>query len=458
MSSLSALSPLDGRYQGKTEALRAYFSESALMKYRVKVEVEWFVFLCNQAKLVNTEEISEADAQTLRNLYLNFDEKSAETVKDTEKTTNHDVKAIEYFIKDNLPAQLANLKEFIHFGCTSEDINNLSYALMIKDAGNELLLPTMHELVGTLFELAKQHKSAAMLSRTHGQPASPTTMGKELINVVARLERQYSQLDKCKVMGKINGAVGNFNAHVAAYPDVNWKQLSVDFVEGVLGLEQQSYTTQIEPHDYMAEIFHNMMRFNTILIDLSRDVWMYISYKFFKQKLKVGEIGSSTMPHKVNPIDFENGEGNLGLANAIFSHMAEKLPISRMQRDLSDSTVQRNIGTAFAYSVMAYKAILKGLNKLELNEQAMLDDLGNNWEVLAEPIQMVMRKYNVENAYEKLKEFSRGKKVDQTSVAEFVKGLGLPQEEIDRLLELTPAKYIGLAENMVDDYELWAAK
>jgi len=451
MTTLFAISPLDGRYEARVKDLQAYFSEAALMKYRIRVEVEWLIFLCR----VLDKFLSDDQLKNLKSLYENFNEESAEAIKDIEKTTNHDVKAIEYFIKRHMDDfGLAELKELVHFACTSEDINNLSYALMIQEARDEVILPKAGQLIKNLYNSALEYKNISMLSRTHGQPASPTTMGKEFVNVVARLQRQYLSLRDQPIFGKMNGAVGNYNAHVVSFPELDWQKLSKEFVEDVLGLNHQSCTTQIEPHDYMAELFHSMIRLDTIFIDFSRDVWLYVSYKFFKQKLKEGEVGSSTMPHKVNPIDFENAEGNLGLANAIFAHLAEKLPVSRMQRDLSDSTVQRNIGVAFGYSLLALESLLKGLSKLEINEDVIQSDLDANWEVLAEPIQMVMRKYNTEGAYEKLKEFSRGKAVNKESVRDFISGLDLPEEEKKSLLDLTPAKYTGLASKLVEDFNL----
>lgn len=452
---LFALSPLDGRYQPKVAALSDYFSEAALMKYRVMVEVQWFIFIIDQLQLVKGAKLSAEQKASLVSLYEDFNDVSAQKIKDYEKTTNHDVKAVEYFIKEHFAKfGLKDLQEFVHFACTSEDINNLSYALMIKDAGEAVMLPAMRGVMEKLWAMAKEHKALPMLAHTHGQPASPTTMGKELLNVLVRLKRQHDLLTQAGiVMGKMNGAVGNFNAHVAAYPDIDWADEACKFVQDVLGLAYNPYTTQIEPHDYMAELFHGLSRFNTILLDLSRDIWFYVSFGYFKQRVKEGEVGSSTMPHKVNPIDFENAEGNLGIANSLLTHFAEKLPVSRLQRDLSDSTVQRNIGVALGYSLLSYQSLLNGLNKLEINEEALAKDLDDNWEVLAEPIQTVLRKHGVEGAYEKLKELTRGKRVSRDDFKLFIEGLEIPQEDKVRLMELTPDSYIGLAIELVDSYK-----
>lgn len=454
---LFALSPLDGRYGSKVAALAPYFSEAGLMKYRVKVEIRWFIYIIDELALAGSVKLTQEQKDKLVSLYENFSEGSAQKIKDYEKTTNHDVKAVEYFIKEHFEAfGLKSLAEFVHFACTSEDINNLAYALMIKDAGSMVILPIWRDTASKLLEMAKMYKGVSLLSRTHGQPASPSTMGKELLNVVARLKRQHDLMIKDgNVMGKINGAVGNFNAHVSAYPNIDWADVACKFVQDDLDLCYQPYTTQIEPHDYMAEIFHGVMRWNTILLDLSRDIWLYVSLGYFKQKVKEGEVGSSTMPHKVNPIDFENAEGNLGIANALLAHFADKLPVSRLQRDLSDSTVQRNIGVALGYSLLAYQSLLNGLGKLEINEKAMQDDLEANWEVLAEPIQTVMRKHAVEGAYEKLKELTRGKRITRDDVKLFIEGLDIPQEDKVRLMELTPSSYVGLAEELVDTFKLW---
>lgn len=450
---LDNISPLDGRYGLKIDELRPYFSEAALMRYRLIVEIEWFIFLCNTAKLKGTKLWKPVDLKRLRDLYEMFDMVDAARVKDIEKETNHDVKAIEYFIKEKLQGSaFERYLEFVHFGCTSEDINNLSYAMMLKGALEKAVMPVMTGVVEYLWQLATKHRSVPMMSRTHGQPASPTTLGKEFVNYVARLERQLNILKNVEILGKMNGAVGNFNAHVTAYPKENWFNLSTKFVQS-LGLKANPYTTQIESHDYFAEAFDAVSRFNTILIDLDRDVWGYISMGYFKQKLKKGEVGSSTMPHKVNPIDFENSEGNLGLGNALLHHFSEKLPVSRWQRDLTDSTVVRNIGCGLGYSLLAYKACLTGLHKLDLNKKIMADDLDATWELLAEPIQTVMRKHKVENAYEKLKELTRGKSVNKKTVHKFIDGLEIPTAEKKRLKALTPSKYIGLATELVDSYK-----
>jgi adenylosuccinate lyase len=452
-SSILNISPLDGRYRGKVEHLSKYFSEAALIRYRIIVEVEWFVYLCNVLKLKGTKKLTNTEVKLMRSIYEKFDVVNALRVKEIEKTTNHDVKSVEYFIKENLKGtSIEPYFEFIHFACTSEDITNLSYALMIKQFSEQEYFPVVSGIVEKLYELAKKHKAVSMLCHTHGQPASPSTMGKELINVVARLERQISTLGRVAIMGKINGAVGNFNAHLSAYPKVDWPKASKEFVNA-LGFECNLHTIQIEPHDYMAEIFDGVKRINTILIDMNRDVWQYISLGYFKQKTKKGEVGSSTMPHKVNPIDFENSEGNLGLANSLLGHLSEKLPISRMQRDLSDSTVLRNIGSALSYSILAYKAALKGLSKLELNKKVVQQGVKDKWELLAEPIQTVMRKHKIPNAYEKLKDLTRGKGITKQATQKFIKTLDIPKAEKARLLKLTPEKYIGLASQLVDMYE-----
>ncbi|MDB2409608.1 adenylosuccinate lyase [Pseudomonadales bacterium] len=450
-SELKAVSPIDGRYASKTSSLTEIFSEYGLIAARVLVEVRWLQALAEQPGITELPSLSAESIAALNNIVNEFNEEDAEAIKTIERTTNHDVKAIEYFLKsklDNIP-ELAAAKEFIHFACTSEDINNLSHAVMLQ-AGKQVLLPTMNRIVDTLADYAKEWAAQPMLSRTHGQTASPTTVGKEFANVVARLRRQITQLEKCEILGKINGAVGNYNAHLSAYPDIDWQAHGEQFVTG-LGLTWNPYTTQIEPHDYIAELFHNVARFNTIIIDLDRDIWAYISRGFFKQKQIEGEIGSSTMPHKVNPIDFENSEGNLGLANAVLGHMAEKLPVSRWQRDLTDSTVLRNMGVGFAYSLIAYEATLKGLGKLQLNAGVIDADLDNAWEVLAEPLQTIMRRYGVDEPYEKLKALTRGKKVNAESLAEFIEQLDIDQEAKLAMLALTPANYIGQAEQLAKD-------
>ncbi|MDB6143249.1 MAG: purB [Pseudomonas sp.] len=447
LSSLTAVSPVDGRYAGKTQALRPIFSEYGLIRFRVMVEVRWLQRLAAHSQITEVPAFSAEANAILNTLAEDFSPAHAERVKEIERTTNHDVKAIEYLLKEQaakLP-ELANVSEFIHFACTSEDINNLSHALMLREGRDNVLVPLMREIAGSIRELAIRFANVPMLSRTHGQPASPTTLGKELANVVYRLERQITQVLAVPLLGKINGAVGNYNAHLSAYPDIDWEQNAREFIEDELGLGFNPYTTQIEPHDYIAELFDAIARFNTILIDFDRDIWGYISLGYFKQRTIAGEIGSSTMPHKVNPIDFENSEGNLGIANALFQHLASKLPISRWQRDLTDSTVLRNLGVGFAHSVIAYEASLKGISKLELNAQKIAADLDACWEVLAEPIQTVMRRYNIENPYEKLKELTRGKGISPEALQTFIDGLEMPAEAKAELKKLTPANYIGNA-------------
>jgi adenylosuccinate lyase len=447
LTTLNALSPLDGRYQTKLDALRPYFSEYALIKHRAWVEVEWLKALAAASELTEIAAFSPATIKELDAAIANFSEADAAQVKTIEARTNHDVKALEYWLKDKFEAnpEINKASEFIHFACTSEDINNLSHGLMLKTARDEVMLPYLNNLMARLRELATQLADQPMLSRTHGQTASPSTMGKELANVLYRLQRQEKQLKNNEVLGKINGAVGNFNAHLAAYPDFDWEQFAERFVRS-LGLTYNPMTIQIEPHDYMAELYDSFARINTILIDLNRDIWGYISVGYFKQKVKAGEIGSSTMPHKVNPIDFENSEGNLGLANALLRHMAEKLPISRWQRDLTDSTVLRNMGVAFGYTLLAYDACLRGLNKLEINPEKLAQDLDASWEVLAEPIQTVMRRYGIANPYEQLKELTRGKGgINQASLHAFIEDLAIPAQAKQDLLAMTPASYIGKA-------------
>ena len=453
LSSLTALSPVDGRYGSKAAALRPLFSEFGLIHKRVTVEVRWLQQLAKIAEITEVPALSTEANAFLEEIIQNFSEQDAARVKEIESTTNHDVKAVEYFLKEKVAAlpELAAVSEFIHFACTSEDINNLSHGLMLKEALADVMLPAMEQVFAAVAGLAKEHKQVAMMARTHGQPATPTTMGKEMANVAVRLRRQLEQIKATPLLGKINGAVGNYNAHLAAYPQVNWHQVSEQFVSS-LGLEWNAFTTQIEPHDYIAELFDAVARFNTIVIDLDRDVWGYIALNHFKQKTIAGEVGSSTMPHKVNPIDFENSEGNLGLANAIMAHLAAKLPVSRWQRDLTDSTVLRNLGVGFAYALIAYQATLKGISKLEVNEAVLLNELDQNWELLAEPIQTVMRRYHIDKPYEKLKELTRGKRINQADLAVFIDNLELPDEVKDELKKLTPAAYIGRAEAFVDDF------
>ena len=446
-SALTALSPLDGRYAAKVEGLRAYFSEFGLIHNRVIVEIEWLKALAAEPLIAEVPAFSADTLIALDALAREFSEADAERVKTIERTTNHDVKAVEYFLREHFAsnAEVARVGEFIHFACTSEDINNLSHALMLKAGRDTVLLPALNAVTARLIDLAHQHAALPMLARTHGQPASPTTLGKEMANVAYRLQRQTQQIISVPMLGKINGAVGNYNAHLSAYPEFDWEGFAQRFVEG-LGLTFNKYTIQIEPHDYMAELFDAVSRANTVLIDLNRDVWGYISVGYFKQKVKAGEIGSSTMPHKVNPIDFENAEGNLGLANALLRHLAEKLPVSRWQRDLTDSTVLRNMGVALGYALLGYDSCLRGLNKLEANPQRLAEDLDHNWEVLAEPIQTVMRRYNVPNAYEQLKELTRGKSgINRDSLHAFIQTLAIPDADKQRLLAMTPASYIGKA-------------
>jgi len=448
---LAAVSPLDGRYSRSADPLRAYFSEAALIRYRVAIELAWLKALAAERGVVELKPFSAATRQAIDQLLVDFSDEDAAQIKQIEARTNHDVKAIEYWLKEKLGhhAQVRRSLEFIHFACTSEDINNLSYALMVSDARRAVMLPGLDALIQALRALAKKYADQPMLSRTHGQPASPTTLGKELANVVARLVRARARIASVELLGKINGAVGNYNAHVVAYPEVNWEALSKRFVRQ-LGLEFNPYTTQIEPHDAFAELFDALARANTILLDLNRDVWGYISVGYFRQKLKAGEVGSSTMPHKVNPIDFENSEGNIGIANALLRHLADKLPVSRWQRDLSDSTALRNIGNAFGHSLLAYNACLRGLGKLEVNAARLSADLAANWEVLAEPIQQVMRRHGVPEAYEKLKDLTRGKGVDARRLRTFVNQLPIPASAKKRLLALTPSTYIGLAATLAN--------
>ena len=452
LSALTAISPVDGRYGSKAQELRPIFSEFGLVKYRVVVEVRWLQKLAATGAIKEVPNFS-AEANALLNAIVdNFCEADAQRVKDIEATTNHDVKAVEYFLKEKVAdnAELTAINEFIHFACTSEDINNLSHGLMLSAAREDVVLPYCDKILSELKRLANEYKSMPMMCRTHGQPATPSTMGKEMANVYVRLQRQREQIAQVEILGKINGAVGNYNAHISAYPEHDWHQHAQEFVTS-LGLTLNPFTTQIEPHDYIAELFDAMARFNTILIDFDRDIWGYIAMGHFKQKTIAGEIGSSTMPHKVNPIDFENSEGNLGIANAIYGHLATKLPVSRWQRDLTDSTVLRTLGVGVAHSIIAYQATLKGISKLEVNAQSLLDELDNNWELLAEPIQTVMRRYGIEKPYEKLKDLTRGKKVNQQVMAEFIDGLELSDAVKAELKLLTPANYIGRAIDFIDE-------
>lgn len=446
LSPLTAISPLDGRYESKVKELRAIFSEYGLMRFRVQVELTWLKKLASCPEIKEVPAFSKETIAFIDDIIANFSVEDAEDIKRREAVTNHDVKAVEYFLKDKTASneEISKVKEFIHFACTSEDINNNSHALMLKTAREEVLLPLCDELINEITRLAHEYAELPLMARTHGQPASPTTLGKEMANVVYRLRRQRDQIAAVEIMGKINGAVGNYNAHLSAYPEVDWYTFSKEFEES-LGLTFNPYTTQIEPHDYIAELFNALERFNTIILDFDRDIWGYISYGTFKQKTIAGEIGSSTMPHKVNPIDFENSEGNIGLANAIFAHLASKLPVSRFQRDLTDSTVLRNLGVACGYSVLAWKSTLKGISKLQANEAHVRDELDHNWEVLAEPYQTVMRRYGIANPYEKLKELTRGREVNAETMLKFIDTLEIPEEAKEQLRKLTPETYIGRA-------------
>ncbi|EAS42216.1 adenylosuccinate lyase [Photobacterium profundum] len=451
LSALTAVSPVDGRYGSKTSVLRSIFSEFGLLKYRTIVEIRWLQKLAATDAIVEVPAFSDEANQFLDRVATEFSEEDALRIKAIERTTNHDVKAVEYFLKEKVAElpELHAVNEFIHFACTSEDINNLSHALMLTEAREKVMLPEVRNVIDSIKTLANEYREIPLLSRTHGQPASPSTMGKEMANVAYRMERQFKQIENVEILGKINGAVGNYNAHVIAYPEVDWHQYSEEFVTS-LGITWNPYTTQIEPHDYIAELFDGFARFNTILLDFDRDVWGYIALGHFKQRTIAGEIGSSTMPHKVNPIDFENSEGNLGLANAIFSHLAQKLPVSRWQRDLTDSTVLRNLGVGCGYAIIAYTSTLKGISKLEVNQAALEAELDKNWEVLAEPVQTVMRRYAIEKPYEKLKELTRGKRVDGEGMRNFIDSLELPEHEKTRLKEMTPANYIGDAVKLTD--------
>jgi adenylosuccinate lyase len=445
-TTLSALSPLDGRYAAKTDKLRPILSEAGFMHHRVKVEIAWLQAL-SQAGFTELKPFSNEAKALLDKLAAEFSDADAARIKEIEAVTNHDVKAVEYWLKEKVKdvPELVAASEFIHFACTSEDINNTSHGMMLKAARDGVMLPALQSIISKLTEIAHVNAELPMLSRTHGQTASPTTLGKEFANVVARLQRAVKRIEGVEILGKMNGAVGNYNAHLSAYPNFDWPAFSKNVIEQRLGLVFNPYTIQIEPHDYMAELFDAISRTNTILLDLNRDIWTYVSLGYFKQKLKAGEIGSSTMPHKVNPIDFENSEGNLGLANSVLRHMADKLPVSRMQRDLTDSTVLRNIGVGFGYALLAYDSCLRGLNKLEVNPQRLAQDLDANWEVLAEPVQTVMRRYGIENPYEQLKELTRGKGITREALQEFIGKLAVPQEAKDLMLAMTPANYTGLA-------------
>ncbi|MBE9526698.1 MAG: adenylosuccinate lyase [Proteobacteria bacterium] len=446
LNNLTAVSPIDGRYGSKTAELRPIFSEFGLIKHRVLVEIRWLQMLAANQDIAEVPALSEPANSLLDSIIDHFSIEDAEQIKTIERTTNHDVKAVEYFLKEKIAdnEELMAINEFIHFACTSEDINNLSHALMLSAARSKVILPQMHQIIDAITKLAHDLSEQPMLCRTHGQPASPSTMGKEMANIVYRLTRQYKQFANVQVLGKINGAVGNYNAHISAYPELNWPEIAQNFVES-LGIDFNPYTIQIEPHDYIAEYFDALARFNNILIDFDRDLWSYISLGYFKQKTIAGEVGSSTMPHKVNPIDFENSEGNLGIANALLNHLSNKLPISRWQRDLTDSTVLRNLGVGVAHSLIAYSSTIRGINKLMINEKALAEDLDNTWEVLAEPIQTVMRRYGVEKPYEKLKELTRGQSITAETLKEFVATLDIPEQAKQELQSLTPANYIGNA-------------
>jgi adenylosuccinate lyase len=454
LSTLTAISPIDGRYGGKTAALRPIFSEYGLIRYRVLVEVRWLQALAADEDIVEVHPLSDEAQRLLNCIVDDFCEDDALRVKEIERTTNHDVKAVEYFLKERIVgnAELVAIGEFIHFACTSEDINNLSHAMMLRDGRDLVVLPELDKLISAVRAMAQAYAAQPMLSRTHGQPASPTTVGKEMANVVARLRRQQQQIAATPLLGKINGAVGNYNAHMSAYPDKDWSAFAQNFVAS-LGLQWNPYTTQIEPHDYIAELFDAIARCNTILVDFCRDIWGYISLGYFKQKTRAGEVGSSTMPHKVNPIDFENGEGNLGIANAILGHLSAKLPISRWQRDLSDSTVLRNLGVGMAHTLIALQSISRGIAKLEINSERLAADLDDNLEVLAEPIQTVMRRYGVEQPYEKLKELTRGQRINGEQLTLFISDLEIPTEARERLQRLTPATYIGSARSQAESVD-----
>lgn len=447
LTALTAIAPIDGRYADKTAILRPIFSEYGLIRYRVLVEVRWLQALAANPSISEASPLSTRAMEALEGVMATFGPAAAQQVKEIERITNHDVKAVEYWLKEKIAgnAELEAVSEFIHFACTSEDINNLAYALMLREARAQMLLPQLDHLLDAIAGLAQGQAKQPMLARTHGQPASPTTLGKEMANVVYRLKRQRTQLAAVPLLGKMNGAVGNYNAHLAAYPELDWEDFARRFVTEMLGLDWNPYTTQIEPHDYMAEYFHALMRANTILLDFCRDIWSYIAIGYFRQKTVVGEVGSSTMPHKVNPIDFENAEGNLGIANALLDHLAVKLPVSRWQRDLTDSTVLRTLGVGLAHSLVAYQSCLKGIGKLEVNAAALEADLNDNWEVLAEPIQTVMRRYGLAQPYEQLKALTRGQRIERETLKAFITDLAIPETAKQRLLELTPATYTGNA-------------
>lgn len=452
LTSLTAISPIDGRYSNSTILLRSIFSEFSFLKYRLNIEVQWFKKIINMSEVLKIKNINSKNIFLLDEIVNNFNEKDAIYIKNIEKKTNHDIKSLEYFLKEKISQynDFSSILEFVHFGCTSEDINNIAYALMLKDARDKIILPVWNKIISVLKRMVFKYQSIPVLSLTHGQPATPSTIGKEIANFYFRIKRQYVKLKNIEIFGKMNGSTGNYNAHLAAYPDINWHEVSRKFVTS-LGIHWNAYTTQIEPHDYIAELFSCISLFNTILIDFNRDVWGYISLNYFTQKLIDCEIGSSIMPHKVNPIDFENSEGNLGLSNALMHHMITKLPISRWQRDLSDSTVLRNLGVAISYSVIAYSSLLLGVNKLEINEIQLLKNLNQNWSILSEPIQTVMRRYGIKNAYEKLKDLTRGKEINKNIIHAFIASLDIPDKEKKRLKKLTPANYIGYASQIMNE-------
>ncbi|AFP85746.1 adenylosuccinate lyase [secondary endosymbiont of Heteropsylla cubana] len=452
LSFVTAISPLDGRYGKNVDTLRTIFSEFGFLKFRVQIEINWLKMLATDNAIKEIRPFNHLEEDYLNSIVMNFNIEDAERIKTIENITNHDIKAVEYFLKEKFANQpsLIPISEFIHFACTAEDINNLSYAMMLTNARSFVILTAWKELINAITVLAKRYRSTPMLSHTHGQPATPSTLGKEMANIAYRMRRQYQQLEQIEILGKINGAVGNYNAHIVAYPEIDWYRFSEKFVTG-LGLSWNSHTTQIEPHDYIAEIFDCIMRFNTILIDFNRDIWGYLALNYLKQNTIAGEVGSSTMPHKVNPIDFEHAEGNLGFSNAIMNHFSKKLPISRWQRDLSDSTVMRNLGVGIGHSLIAYQSTLKGISQLDVNEAHLLAELEKNWQILAEPIQMVMRRYGIKNSYEKLKKLTRGKRINIQDIQVFIDNLQLPEQEKVRLKTLTPANYIGLATKIVDE-------
>ncbi|KEY90153.1 adenylosuccinate lyase [Candidatus Photodesmus katoptron] len=456
LSSLTAISPLDGRYEKKTVDLRKIFSELAFLKYRVIVEILWFKKLSSTVHIKEVPQFSNKANKYLDDIKDNFSEQDAMRIKEIEDQINHDVKAIEYFLKEKAAKfhEIHSVSEFFHFACTSEDINNVAHALMLKEARDNIILPKIKKIINTITALVIEYRDIPLLSRTHGQPASPSTMGKEMANILYRMKRQYKQIQKIEILAKFNGAVGNYNAHYAAYPKVDWHLLSKEFVTKSLGITWNPYTTQIEPHDYIAELFHAISRFNTILIDFNRDIWGYIALNYFIQKTSTNEIGSSTMPHKINPIDFENSEGNLGLANAVFDHLAKKLPISRWQRDLTDSTVLRNLGVGIGYTIIAYTSTLKGISKLKINREALLTELNKNWGILAEPIQTIMRRYGVPKPYEKLKDLTRNKIIDKKIIHDFIQKSDLPKKLKERLRKITPEQYIGQAIRLADNISL----